>query len=290
MITIAFLIMQFIISAKAGLVNAIEGTANVQVQEQVPVGKIIRTGPADRVEILLNPGSFLRIGENSQAVLDSTELTDIAIRILTGSAIIESNNLDKDSPIRVTNGSLTVLIVAPGVYRFSDNTAAVVDGELRTEDSSTHADQGWELKADGDQYEKLKIPAEQKTLLDQWNSERSRQIASTNARSSDTDSASNIQTVPRSGFLYPGNVPYAFPPGIVPPAAPFSFFRWYNGGYSFFQPLVPRPPALMYPPFYPGFSRPVQPLYLGPRPPATTPVRPAPHPIPSRPGGFRGRR
>src|SRR5689334_5825231 len=98
MMTIAFLIMQFIISAKAGLVNAVEGVANVQVQEQVPVGKIIQTGPAGRIEIILNPGSFLRIGENSQAVLDSAELTNIAIRVVAGSAIIESTNLDKDSP------------------------------------------------------------------------------------------------------------------------------------------------------------------------------------------------
>jgi hypothetical protein len=35
MLTTAFVIMQFIISAKAGLVNAVEGTANVRVQEQV---------------------------------------------------------------------------------------------------------------------------------------------------------------------------------------------------------------------------------------------------------------
>src|SRR5437868_4945528 len=84
MLTAAFLIMQFIISAKAGLVNAVEGAANVRVQEQVPAGSPIQTSSTGRVEILLNPGSFLRLGENSLVVLDSVELTNIAVRVLSG--------------------------------------------------------------------------------------------------------------------------------------------------------------------------------------------------------------
>ncbi len=34
MLTAAFLIMQFIISAKAGLVNAVEGPANVRIHRR----------------------------------------------------------------------------------------------------------------------------------------------------------------------------------------------------------------------------------------------------------------
>src|SRR5437763_6920730 len=33
---------------------------------------------------------------------------------------IEAGSIEKDSPIRVTTGQLTVFIVAPGLYRFSE--------------------------------------------------------------------------------------------------------------------------------------------------------------------------
>jgi hypothetical protein len=303
MLTTAFLVMQFIISAKAGLVNAVEGAANVRLQEQVPAGSPIETSSTGRVEVLLNPGSFLRLGENSSAVLDSVELTNIRVRILSGSAIIEAGSIEKDSPIRVTNGQLKVLIVAPGVYRFSENTASVLDGELRTEDSALSINKGSQIKPrgdQGDQYEESKIPSpEQASSLDEWNQQRSKQVASANTRSSETDSASNSQVPAYPGlFLYPGAIlPYSVPSGVFPAPSPFSFFQWYNGGYSYFQPLTPGPPLLLYPPFrvgrprprplpypYPNFSRP--PVIM---PSAPTP-RPAPHPAPSRPGISRGRR
>ena len=134
MLATAFLVMQFIISAKAGLVNAVEGVTNARVQQQAPAGTLIQTGSTGRIEVLLNPGCFLRLGENAQVVLDSVELTNIAVRILSGSAIIEATTIDKDNPIRVTEEQLTVLIVAPGLYQFSKNTASVTDGELQTAD------------------------------------------------------------------------------------------------------------------------------------------------------------
>jgi FecR protein len=297
--------MQFIISAKAGLVNAVEGTANVRIQEQVPAGSPIQTGSAGRVEILLNPGSFLRLAENSLAVLDSVELTNIRVHVISGSAIIEAGSVEKDSPIRVTNGQLKVSIVAPGIYRFSENTASVLDGELRTEDTALSIDKGRQIKARGDQddqYEESKIPSpEQVTSLDEWSQQRSKQIASANARSSDTDSASNslVPSDPRL-FLYPGAIsPYSFPSRVVPSPTPFSFFQWYNGGYGFYQPLMPGPPVFIYPPYRIGHYRPLPyPVPSVSRPPMITPSappphptpHPAPHPLPSRPGIPRGRR
>jgi hypothetical protein len=313
MLRAAFIVMQFIISAKAGLVNAVEGPVNVQVHEQVPAEALIQTAPRGQVEILLNPGSFLRLGENSEAVLDSVELTNIAIRILTGSAIIESSSVEKDSPIRVTDGSLSVLITAPGLYKFSANTASVLDGELRTEDFAHSISKGWEIRATtGDQgtsYDEAKLDSsEPVSPLEQWSGDRSQQIASAAGRSSETDSASNLPPPYPSDplypaypsyptpFSYPGGAipPYGYGPRIVPSFTPFSFFQWYNGGYSFYQPFTPfmiGPPVLRYP-YYAGPGRPIlRPSPGLPRPPATTPFHPAPRPVPSRPGGIsRGRR
>ena len=268
MITTAFLVMQFIISAKAGLVNAVDGTVNVHVQEMVPAGAPIQTGPSGRVEILLNPGTFLRLGEDSQAVLDSVDLTDVRVHILSGSAVIECNSVQKDSPITVTDGAETVSISKPGTYRFPED--AVSDS------------------------------------LEDWSQQRSELIAKANARSAATDAASNNTAFPsQGGALYPGAT--AWPPylgstgpnGLYPGvAAPLSYYpslypslypSYIGGyGYSFYQPMAAMAPlVLLYP--RPIIPRPLPVTTLRPAPvtPRPTPVaRPpaTPRPAPSRIG------
>src|SRR5436190_21350075 len=91
----------FLVSTKAGLVNYVQGSATVKAATSIPAGKPIGTGPGGAVEILLNPGSYLRMGENSTVVLDATDLTDIALRILQGTAVIEASGVDKELPIKV---------------------------------------------------------------------------------------------------------------------------------------------------------------------------------------------
>src|SRR5437773_7408304 len=129
MITLAFvLMMQFVVSTKAGLVNYVQGSANIKATTSVPAGAPIETGPGGIVEILLNPGSYLRLGENSGAVIDQAELTNMALRITHGSAVIEANGFEKKSPLRVTAGNRKMDIISDGVYRISDGKVAVVDG------------------------------------------------------------------------------------------------------------------------------------------------------------------
>ena len=120
---------QFLVSTKAGLVNYVQGSATVK-PATVPVGTTIGTGPGGAVELLLNPGSYLRMGENSKVVLDSVELYDIAVRILEGSMVIESNGFNKDLPLKVTFGDLKMDIIKDGIYLFADGKVVVVDGKL----------------------------------------------------------------------------------------------------------------------------------------------------------------
>src|SRR5207253_7461699 len=98
MLAAVFLLMQYMVSAKAGLVNYVDGQANVRVHDQIVAGAPVETGPQSHVELLLNPGSFLRIGENSTVVLDSVELSKIAVRIVQGAVLIEAGDIDKQIP------------------------------------------------------------------------------------------------------------------------------------------------------------------------------------------------
>jgi hypothetical protein len=267
MLTTAFLIMQFIISAKAGLVNAVEGDANVRVNQQVNAGAPIRTEATGRVEVMLNPGSFLRLGENSEVVLDSVDLTDIQVRIVSGLAIIESTAVDKASPIHVTNGDQTESIASPGVYKFTENGST-----------------------------------DEARALEQWSQQRSKEIAAINARSAQTDSASNYPAAPYGQLLYPvgplgpvtGGTPFLAPYSLFQPYGfyqPYSLFPLYGGGYRFYRPLVPTAPVAVLSPLPPPPVR--RPVPLPASPTTIRPVRPAPpapRPMPSRsaPRSVRG--
>ena len=91
----------------------------------------MKTGPGGAVEILLNPGSYLRMGENSKVVLDRVELSDISIHILEGSMVIASKGFDKELPLNVTTGNLKMDIIKDGIYLFDQGKVVVVDGKIR---------------------------------------------------------------------------------------------------------------------------------------------------------------
>src|SRR5215831_16021505 len=142
MLTSVLLLMQFVVSAKAGFVNYVDGTATVRRQQQVQVGTPIQTQSGSHVELLLSPGSFLRIGENSQVVFDSVDLSNIELRIISGSAMIESATVNKDFPIHVTSGGVKASIVAAGLYRFSADSAVVLNGKLHDDNSGSVVKKG----------------------------------------------------------------------------------------------------------------------------------------------------
>jgi FecR protein len=169
---------QFLVSTKAGLVNYVQGTATVKAASTVPAGQIIRTGAGGAVEILLNPGSYLRMGENSRVVLDQVELYDIAARILEGSMIIEANGFSKETPLKVTSGDLKMEIIKDGIYLFADGKVVVVDGRIRDASNGLLYGKGYEISNDqGYRARKVKTFT---TALELWSQKRDAAISSAN--------------------------------------------------------------------------------------------------------------
>ena len=177
MLTSVLLLMQFVISAKAGLVNYVDGVTNVHRQQQVEVGVPIETQSGGHAELLLNPGSFLRIGENSTVVFDSVALNHIAVRIVSGSALIESASLGQ-FPIHVTSGNLHLSIVSSGVYRFSGDVASVLDGKLKVDLFGQTAKKGQQITSGATGYEVTKVVQTAAAAdLDMWSRQRSSDLA-----------------------------------------------------------------------------------------------------------------
>jgi FecR protein len=179
-VLLALVLTQYVVSVKAGLVNHVQGTANVAEMETVPAGRPIETGSDGYVEVLLTPGSFLRIGENSAVVLDGVGIESVSLRVLQGPAVIEVVDLNKRYPIHVTTGKLTMDVVAPGIYRFVDGVATVLDGKLQTPGSKLSYEKGWQVFFQ-DNYRARKTGKIQVTSLDVYSQVRSQTIAIANA-------------------------------------------------------------------------------------------------------------
>jgi hypothetical protein len=168
----------FIVSTKAGLVNYVKGASTVKTATTVAPGKIVATGAGGAVELLLNPGSYLRMGENTEVIFDKVELYDIAVRILQGSALIESNGFTKELPLAVTTGELKMQIIKDGIYLFADGKVIVVEGKIRDVNNGIVYSKGYQISDDqGYRAQKVKTFT---TALEQWSQQRDALIAQAN--------------------------------------------------------------------------------------------------------------
>jgi len=146
----------------------------------VRAGHSVKTGPDGFVEILLRPGSFLRLGENSEATIDDTDLATVKVTIVRGPAVVEAGErISKDRPITITTGNLTTAIIQTGIYRFENGNATVLQGKLVTGDAKLTYTKGWQIFYK-DNYRARKAEKFQVTSLDAYSQERSGLIAQAN--------------------------------------------------------------------------------------------------------------
>ena len=126
---VAALLLQYTVSATAGLVWQVRGDVNAKSGQTVAAGTSVETGTNGLIDLQLNPGAYLRLRADTAAVFKSTTLNDIEFEVTKGHTMVD---LDTDSPfpIKVTAGSLTFEIRKAGIYAISPETVAVFDGQL----------------------------------------------------------------------------------------------------------------------------------------------------------------
>jgi len=123
------------IAAKAGVVNYIEGRPQVSfgnegkvaaTRGEVRVGDSIKTGDQDRLELLLNPGSYLRLGYNSELLVVGTAFESMKFELTRGSAIVESATFNrKVHALRLATPAGDVVFEKAGLYRLEVQPSAV---------------------------------------------------------------------------------------------------------------------------------------------------------------------
>src|SRR5882724_9818354 len=193
---------KFVISAKAGGVNAVTGRATVRshgntewqqltIKEDLETGDVIRTGLDGRVEMLLNPGSYMRIGENSEVELADNSLENLEVRLIRGTAIVEATGADDtELMINITTPHTRLAIVRRGLYRINvvpgDATELIVrKGRVLLADSQTKVKGGTKIIFSGSSVSVAKLEkADKKSIdnLEAWSKQRAETVAQANRK------------------------------------------------------------------------------------------------------------
>jgi hypothetical protein len=192
---------RFVISAKAGGINAVTGRTGVHAQgssewEQLTIkdnleaGDVVKTGGDGRVEMLLNPGSYLRVAENSEFELTNNSLDNLEVRLISGTAIVEATGADDtEMMINITTPHTKMAIVRRGLYRVKvvpgDVTELIVrKGRVLLADSQTKIKGGRKLVFSGLTFSEAKLEKADKEFddFDSWSKQRAEMIAQVNRK------------------------------------------------------------------------------------------------------------
>ncbi len=127
-----------------GTLNYVEGRVLVQGHKQTPksVGstylgrnQVLDTRKGN-AEMLLTPGVFLRVGHDSTVKMLSPGLAHTRVQLMSGSAMLEVDELFKENSLSVVVDGATTRIEKQGLYDFNTNPASVkvLDGKAITFD------------------------------------------------------------------------------------------------------------------------------------------------------------
>lgn len=196
---------QSVISAHSGVVQYTEGDVTIDNQAIHPKfaqfpdlkpNQVIATEEG-RVELLLTPGVFLRLAENSSVRMVSNSLSDTRLAFLSGSALIEVAELLPNNAITFDVSGTPVVLAHKGLYRIdAGNTASepvsvrVYDGQARVgaESAALTLHKGHEvaLKSDAPNGDALLASTFDTKDIDgfyRWSSRRSEYVADANVTS-----------------------------------------------------------------------------------------------------------
>ncbi len=140
-------------TAVPGTLNYLEGNVSIADQTlnsksigsaQLRAGQSLTTGTG-KAEVLLTPGVFLRVGDNSSVKMVSPTILNTEVDLQHGQAMLEVEQILPENDIRVTEDGATTRILKTGLYDFNSNAGwvRVFDGKALVDDN------GGEVKLKG---------------------------------------------------------------------------------------------------------------------------------------------
>jgi hypothetical protein len=242
---------QQVLSAHSGVIHQADGRVFVddkvvelkfgQFPELKP-NQELRTEEG-RAEILLTPGSFLRLGENSAVRMISNQLTDTQVEVLSGSAMVECEQLLKDNAITLIYKDDKMLVEKAGLYRVDSDPARfrVYEGEaiVRSDSGQLTLKTGKEVPLAG-VLAASKFDNQVGDELYRWSKRRSNDLAVANvsaARSAYTSGSGSYGYGSSYGGYGLGYGGWSFNPWFgMFTFIPYSGIAYSPFGYSFWSP------------------------------------------------------
>ena len=253
---------QSVVSARPGTLNYIEGhasldgsavTRNSVGTTNLNGGQTLATSDG-RAELLLTPGVFLRLGENSTVRMVSPSLTHTEVALLRGRAEIEVDQIYKQNLLLVDQGSAQTQMLRNGLYEFNADagTMRVFQGKakvFRAEGSL----KGVEVKGGRELHLNTELAKAEKFRKDdaeleglyRWSSLRSEYLGEANQRVAMSYAGGSVANpgwfwdsglygytyLPGSG-LYPSPFGYGFySPAYLYGGSPYGYGYGYAPGY-----------------------------------------------------------
>jgi hypothetical protein len=293
---------KWVISAKAGGVNYVQGTVSVTRSgginglllkgDAIDVGDRVSTGNDGRAEVLLNPGSYLRVAENSSFEFKTTKLEDLEILVTRGSVMFEVF-ADNDFKVAVATPKHKYDLVESGVYRVdvaADGNASIEVWKGKAEVGDAVLKGGRTASSLDGQIAVAKFDRDDRDNFETWSRDRAKELA----KATNTLKDKTLRTSLMRSFLGGGwNMYNSF--GLWVYDAQFGRYCFLPFGYGWSSPYgygfassiwsYRLPQVVFYPPMN---SRPVagNPPTGGSTPPVGIPPRQTP-PVGVPPGDRR---
>lgn len=137
-----------------GTLNFVEGKAQIGNEDltsksvgsaDLEAGQTLSTQQG-RAEILLTPGVFLRLDNNSVAEMVSPSITNTKVQLDKGRALLEVAELHKQNNIQITENGSTTRVLKTGLYAFDANTGTVQVFDGKAEVAEQNTDKTVDLK------------------------------------------------------------------------------------------------------------------------------------------------
>jgi len=239
------------ISAHSGMVNYLEGSVLMDGKSLDPKitelpevkNRSLLAAEEGRAEVLLTPGAFLRLRENSSFRMISNQLWDTRVEVVSGSAMVEIEELLKDNTITVQYGDAQIALLKKGLYRIDagdPGSLRVYDGEARvslngdgvTAHKGRQVDLGAVLAASN-------FDTKESDAFYNWSARRAEYIATANISSARTARGTGFTS---SQWAYnPWYGMYTF--------LPYTGYGYSPFGWSIYSPVTV---VYLYPPAYGG--------------------------------------
>jgi len=131
-------------SANPGTINYVEGSISLDgaLLHRADVGRAymqpgeVLSSQTGKAEVLLTPGVFLRLDDNSAVKMISPDLTQTQVELEKGRAAVEVDQIFPQNDLEVIDGGVATQLVKPGFYEFTAGqpTAMVFVGQAEVKE------------------------------------------------------------------------------------------------------------------------------------------------------------